>query len=93
MLKKGNDSMNKKISFFVYILRCKDNSLYTGYTINDIKKRVEQHNNGTGAKYTRSRRPVSLVYFEEFSSKSEALKREIEIKSYSKSKKELLVKR
>ena len=61
--------------------------------LNDIKKRVEQHNNGTGAKYTRSRRPVSLVYFEEFSSKSEALKREIEIKSYSKSKKELLVKR
>ncbi len=89
---KGNDSMNKKNTFFVYILICSDNSLYTGYTINDIGKRVEAHNNGTGAKYTRGRRPVSLVYFEEFTSKSEALRREFEIKSYSKSRKEILIK-
>ena len=76
---------------FVYILRCGDNSLYTGYT-NDVKKRVEVHNSGKGAKYTRSRLPVSLVYYRRVDSKSIGLKLEARIKKLSKNKKEALVK-
>lgn len=76
---------------YVYILRCIDNSLYTGWC-KDLDKRVKLHNSGKGAKYTRSHRPCKLVYFEEISVKSEALKREIAIKKLSKQKKEDLVK-
>lgn len=76
---------------YVYILRCIDNSLYTGWC-KDLDKRVKLHNSGKGAKYTRSHRPCKLVYFEEISDKSEALKREIAIKKLSKQKKEDLVK-
>lgn len=65
--------------FFCYMLRCADHSLYTGYT-NDLKKREKVHNSGKGAKYTRSRRPCTLVYAEKFETKSEAMKREYEIK-------------
>lgn len=72
--------------WFVYILLCKDNSLYTGST-NDVQKRFENHKSGKGGKYTRSHKPLKLVYREEFNSKSEALKREIEIKSWSREKK------
>lgn len=75
---------------YVYILRCKDDSLYTGWCI-DLKKRLALHNSGKGAKYTRSKRPCKLVYYEEISNKSEALKREIAIKKLTKSKKEDLV--
>ena len=50
--------------FYVYIIRCKDNTLYTGFTVN-LEKRIETHNKGMGAKYTRGRRPVKLVYKEE----------------------------
>lgn len=75
---------------YTYIVRCKDNSLYTGYTT-DIKNRVNNHNNGKGAKYTKGRRPVELVYFETFESKSEALKKEIAIKKLPRSKKEQLI--
>ena len=64
---------------YVYIVRCSDGSLYTGWTTS-LEKRIEAHNAGRGAKYTKSRRPVSLVYFETFESKSEALKREAAIK-------------
>lgn len=66
--------------YFIYILKCSDNTLYTGST-NDLEKRVLAHNTSkTAAKYTRARRPVKLVYSEKFRTKSRALKREWEIK-------------
>ena len=76
--------------FYVYILECQDNTLYTGYTV-DIKERVNTHNAGLGAKYTRGRLPVRLVYKEVLASKSDALKREYEIKSLSRSNKLKLI--
>ena len=65
-------------SHFVYIVRCSDNSLYTGYT-NNIEVRINKHNAGKGAKYTKTRRPVVLVYQEMYETKSEALRREYEL--------------
>ena len=76
---------------FVYILRCGDNSLYTGYTTN-VNRRLKTHNKGKGAKYTRSRLPVSLVYYKRVDSKSLALKLEARIKKLTKKEKEALVK-
>ncbi|HLR72174.1 MAG TPA: GIY-YIG nuclease family protein [Pseudogracilibacillus sp.] len=64
---------------FVYILKCKDETLYTGYTTN-IKKRLKMHEKGKGAKYTRGRGPFKVVYTEKLGSKSAALQREFEIK-------------
>lgn len=75
---------------YVYILRCSDNTLYTGWTT-DINKRLKCHNNGKGAKYTRCRLPVELVYFEKYEDKSSALKREYEIKQLSREKKLSLI--
>ncbi len=75
---------------FTYILRCADGSLYTGWT-NDLTKRVAAHNAGTGGKYTRSRRPVELVYYEVFPTKEEAMRREAAIKKLSRSEKEELL--
>ena len=80
----------KKINY-VYILKCSDDTLYTGWTT-DLQARVNTHNSGNGAKYTRGRRPVSLVYYEKFSDKSSALKREAAIKKLPKSKKLELIK-
>ena len=74
---------------YVYILRCADNTLYTGWT-NDIDARFKAHNEGRGAKYTRSRRPATLVYLEELPSKSEALRRECAIKKLTRTQKEAL---
>ena len=76
----------------VYILRCKDNSLYTGITT-DVERRLEEHNNNNqlGARYTRARRPVVLVYQERLASRSEAARREAQIKQLSRAEKELLV--
>jgi len=71
---------------YVYILNCKDNTLYTGYTTN-LKNRLARHNANKGAKYTRGRTPVSLVYYETFKNKSEALKREHAIKKLPRSAK------
>ena len=68
---------------FTYILKCSDGSLYIGWT-NDLERRVKAHNAGKGAKYTKSRRPVELVYFEAFSTKQEAMRREWEIKQLSR---------
>ena len=65
--------------YYVYILRCADGTLYTGYT-DDVERRLRAHNSGKGAKYTRSRRPVALVYTEELPDKSAALKREAAVK-------------
>jgi putative endonuclease len=70
----------------VYILKCSDGSLYTGWT-NNIGKRIKAHKEGSASKYTRSRRPVKLVYLETMSGKSEALKREREIKLMSRGRK------
>lgn len=73
------------------MVQCCDNSLYTGIT-NDVDARIAQHNNGKGAKYTRSRCPVTLVYTEYSGNRSEALKREIQIKKMSpQQKRDLLV--
>lgn len=78
--------------WFVYILRCADNTLYTGITT-DVDRRINQHNgsNKKGAKYTRNRQPVSLVYQESSNSRSDASKREYTIKCLSRSQKEHLV--
>lgn len=75
---------------YTYIVRCKDGTLYTGWT-NNIERRMEAHNSGTGAKYTKSRRPVKLVYCEEFPTKEEAMKREYAIKHMKKKEKEKMV--
>lgn len=75
-----------------YILKCSDNTLYTGST-NDIKKRLHEHNNlKSWAHYTKIRRPVELIYSEEFETLSEARKRECEIKKLSRIQKEKLFK-
>lgn len=75
--------------FFVYILQCRDNTYYTGYT-NDIDKRIKVHNEGKGSKYTRSRLPVKLVYLEKLETKSAAMQREIAIKKLKHLEKKLL---
>ena len=77
--------------YYAYMLRCKDNSIYSGYT-EDLNKRIETHNKGKGAKYTRARLPVKLEYFEEFEDKKEALKREREFKKYTHIEKENMIK-
>ena len=75
---------------FTYILRCADNSLYVGWT-NDLEKRLKAHNSGKGAKYTRGRLPATLVYFESFETKEEAMSREWHLKRLSHSEKEALI--
>lgn len=74
---------------YTYMVRCRDNTFYTGWT-NNLDKRLEAHNSGNGAKYTRSRRPVTLVYYEEYEKKEEAMRREREIKKLSRKEKEKL---
>lgn len=71
---------------YTYILECNDKSLYTGWT-NHLEERIHAHNNGKGAKYTRGKLPVKLVYFEVFTTKEEAMRREYEIKQLSRSQK------
>ncbi len=73
-----------------YILRCADGTYYCGWT-NNLDRRLKAHNEGKGAKYTRSRRPVALVYYEAFSTKEEAMRREYEIKQLPRKKKEELI--
>lgn len=77
-------------AFYVYLLLCKDDSYYCGYTV-DIERRVMQHNAGKGAKYTRSRLPVRLVYIEQFETKQEAMSREWHLKRLSHKEKQALV--
>lgn len=74
------------MSCVCYIVQCSDGTLYTGWTV-DIDRRVSQHNEGKGAKYTKTRRPVKLVYIEEQPDKKTALKRERAIKALSRKKK------
>ena len=78
------------MSFLVYLLECRDKILYCGWT-NDLKKRTKAHNAGKASKYTRVRRPVRLVFFEESETKSAAMKREAEIKSFSRQQKLALI--
>ncbi|MBQ9030821.1 MAG: GIY-YIG nuclease family protein [Parasporobacterium sp.] len=75
---------------YTYILRCGDGTYYTGWT-NDLEKRVKAHNEGAGARYTRSRLPVTLVYYELFETKQEAQSREWHIKRLSRREKEQLI--
>lgn len=76
---------NTAVSAYTYIVKCSDNTLYTGWT-NDLEKRIKTHNAGKGAKYTKSRLPVTLVYYETFQTKEEAMRREWEIKHLTRSK-------
>ena len=75
---------------YAYIVECADGTLYSGWTT-DLEKRIAAHNAGQGAKYTRSRRPVTLRYYEEFENKSEALRRECALKKMSRAKKQALI--
>ncbi len=75
---------------YTYILQCKDNSYYTGWT-NDIKKRLHMHRIGQGAKYTKGRGPLTLVHLEVFDNQSEAMRREAYIKKLSRPEKEALM--
>ncbi len=76
--------------FYVYILQCNDNTLYTGWTV-DLDKRIKYHNMGKASKYTRGRLPVKLVYYETYNNKIDATKREYEIKQLSRDKKLKLI--
>ena len=75
---------------YTYIVRCKDDTLYCGWT-NHLEKRIASHNSGKGAKYTRSRYPVTLVYYEVFATKEEAMRREYEIKQLARKEKLQLI--
>ncbi len=88
------NSINKEINHqeqtaYTYMVRCQEGSLYTGWT-NNLEKRVKSHNEGKGAKYTRNRRPVELVYAEVHETKQEAMSREAKIKRFTKKEKEEL---
>ncbi len=75
---------------YTYIVRCADGTLYCGWT-NHLQERVAAHNSGRGAKYTKSRRPVELVYYEEFGTKEEAMRREAQIKRMERAEKMALI--
>ncbi len=78
------------MSYYVYILRCKDGSYYTGHA-KDVEKRFELHKKGRGARYTRMHEPEKLVYMEEFESRGDAMRRERRIKTLSHNKKQRLI--
>ena len=75
---------------YTYIVKCSDGTYYTGWT-NDIEKRMKAHNEGKGAKYTKTRRPVVLMYYESFQTKEEAMRREWEIKQLKRGETEKLI--
>lgn len=77
----------KAAAWLLYVLKCRDNTLYTGITI-DVSRRVQQHNSGTASRYTRSRLPVMLIFSEPCRSRSQALKKEYAMKRLSRKKKE-----
>jgi putative endonuclease len=77
--------------YFVYLLRCKDKSIYTGIT-NDLLRRLKQHKSGKGGRYTRARGVREIVYTEKYKTRGEALKREAEIKSWRRDRKLSLIK-
>lgn len=75
---------------YTYIVECKDKTFYTGWT-NHLQKRIKAHNDGKGAKYTKSRLPVQLVYYEVYETKQEAMRREYEIKQLTRKQKKKLI--
>ncbi len=75
---------------YTYLVECKDNTFYIGYT-NNLQKRIKTHNAGKGAKYTRGRIPVILRYYEEYETKTEAMRREYELKKLTRKQKEELI--
>ncbi|NLN86207.1 MAG: GIY-YIG nuclease family protein [Syntrophomonadaceae bacterium] len=75
---------------YVYILRCRDNTYYTGYTV-DVDRRLQEHQNGLASKYTRGRIPVELVYREELPTKSAAMQRELQLKSLTRAAKQKII--
>ncbi len=77
---------------YTYMVECSDKTLYTGWTT-DLKKRIQAHNAGRGAKYTRNKRPVRLVYYEEYETKGEALQREYALKQLSREEKQILIRK
>ena len=90
MSQSSSDSVDNTHLWFVYILESADGTLYTGMT-NDIERRLEQHNAGTAARYTRARTPVKLVHQEESENRSTALKREYAIKQLTRKQKDQLI--
>lgn len=82
--------MENKHRHFIYMLKCGDNTIYTGYT-NDLEKRLAMHESGKGAKYTRGRGPLELVYLEEFPDKVSAMRQEYQIKKLTRAKKEQII--
>ena len=81
---------NSRVSYYSYIVQCADGSLYTGWT-NDLEKRLDAHNSGTGSRYTRSRLPVKLVAWFEHASQSDAMKDEYRIKTLTRPQKLALI--
>ncbi|MFQ5407790.1 MAG: GIY-YIG nuclease family protein [Anaerolineales bacterium] len=77
-------------SHFVYIVECADGTLYTGWTL-DVERRIAQHNSGRGARYTRTRRPVALVYLEGLGNRADAMRREAQIKRLNRASKARLI--
>lgn len=84
------EKKKKKVGHYAYLLRCADGTYYGGWTT-DLEARVKTHNSGLGAKYTRGRGPVKLVYYEAFFTRQEAMKREIQLKKMSRAQKEKLI--
>ena len=78
--------MDQMSNHYFYVLRCKDDTLYAGYT-NDLQKRVATHNAGKGAKYTKARTPVECIYYETFDTKQEAMRFEYAFKQYTRKQK------
>lgn len=89
-MKEEIREQNRDKTHYVYIVECADKSLYTGWTT-CLEKRMRAHNEGKGAKYTKAKRPVCLRYYEQFTEKSDALRRECEIKKLPREKKLLLI--
>lgn len=85
----GENGAAEKDRCYTYMVRCSDGSLYTGWTV-DLEMRVVAHNSGKGAKYTKSRRPVTLAYYEVFENRQDAMRREYAIKQLPKKEKERL---
>lgn len=90
-MKKEEPEKQESKKHYAYMVRCSDNSIYSGYTT-DPYRREKVHNTGKGAKYTRTRLPVKLVYFEEFDNKIDAMKREYAFKQYTHKEKEDIIK-
>ncbi len=87
-----DDTSKNEMKWWLYILRCRDGSFYTGIAI-DPKERLKQHNSGKGARYTRGRGPSRIVYREECGNRSKALKRECAVKKLSRDEKKKLIRK